>query len=82
MVSLQLTTSVSSKRWLLKDFAKDFKVQKEVLSSGKFKVRLNSFEAFKPEDEEWMLKLLQVYHDAFRGHVLKARGHMIPVSHR
>ena len=70
--------SVSSKRWMLKDLARDWKVHKEVLAAGKHKVRLNSFEPFKPEDEEWLLSLLQNYHDAFRAHVLKARGHTIP----
>lgn len=70
--------SVSSKRWLLKDLARDWKIHKEVLAAGKHKVRLNSFEPFKPEDEEWLLSLLQIYHDAFRTHVLKARGHAIP----
>lgn len=70
--------SMSSQRWLLKDLARDWKFHKEVLAAGKHKVRLNPYEPFKPEDEEWILSLLQVYHDAFRAHVLKARGHAIP----
>lgn len=37
----------------LKDFAQDWKVENKYVASGKYKLRLNSFEDLKEQDVKW-----------------------------
>lgn len=72
--------AVSAQMLGLERFAKDWKLDPRYVSSGKHKVRLNPFEKVKPEDEAWIKELLQGHYERFKVHVMKTRGHAIPVT--
>lgn len=64
----------------LEKFAKDWKLTPKFVSSGKNKIRLNPFEKVKPDDEAWIKDLLLGHYERFKAHVVRTRGHVMPVG--
>ncbi|CAG9329757.1 unnamed protein product [Blepharisma stoltei] len=62
----------------LTEFSKQFQVTLQNVAHGKHKLRLNSFEKVKSEDEAWLKGILGEWLNIFKKHVLESRGNRIP----